>query len=146
MRTIEVGRNNAQPLAVLGERVGLVVVSRESPPRGEAPVSVGRPITVGVFSLRKLSHLGDPDAVGGQRIDPAAVVKPGGEQLPIDLALELVEGRGDLGRITPGEPVVLAALVKGALVFEAEEHVHGAIPVRDEDGIVVGDRIRIGVF
>ena len=68
-----------------------------------------------------------------------AVIRTGGEHFPVVVFFESLKGRGDLSGPAPGETVVHAALVKGAHVFEAEEHVHRAVPICDEHRVVVGD-------
>lgn len=75
-----------------------------------------------------------------------AVIRTGGEHFPVVVLFEGFKGRGDLGGPAPGETVVRAALVKGAHVFEAEEHVHRAVPIRDQHRVVVGDIGGIDIF
>ena len=75
-----------------------------------------------------------------------AVIRTGGKHLPVIVLFEGLKGGGDLGGLAPRHAVVLAALVKGAHVLKAEEHVHGAVLVGDEDGVVVGHVVGIHVL
>ena len=70
-------------LAIVGEGVGFVVVSGESPAGGEGGVVIGRAVAIGVGGFGELGHLGDADLVFGDGVDAAAVVKSGGEVLPV---------------------------------------------------------------
>ena len=84
------------------------------------------------------------DEAAGFELD--AVIRAGGEHFPGVVFFEGVEGGSDLDWFGPGEAVVLTALVKGAFVFEAEEHVHHAILVGNEHRVIVGDLRGVHVF
>ena len=75
-----------------------------------------------------------------------AVIRAGGQHLPFVVLFEGVKGGGDLHGLAPCEAVVRAALVEAALILQAEEHVHGAVLVGDEDGVVVGHIVGIDVL
>ena len=65
----------------------------------------------------------------------------GGDGLPVDFGAEAVEGGRDLDGLGPGEPVVVAAGVEGAHVFNAVNKMHGAVAGGDQHGVV--DRLLV---
>src|SRR5581483_9665046 len=74
-----------------------------------------------------------------------AMARPGGDDLPVIFRTKLLERAGDLNGPVPGDAIIIAAQIKAALVFEAENEMHDAVAVSNGDGIVVGDFSRVGV-
>ncbi len=80
------------------------------------------------------------------RLELDAVVRPGGQHFPVVVFFESIKRSGDFDGCAEGEAIIVAALIEDALVFEAEEHVNGAVFVSDEDGVVVGHVVGIDVL
>ena len=80
------------------------------------------------------------------RFELDAVIRAGGEHLPIIVLLECIERTCDFDGCAESKTIVIAALIKDAHVFEAEKHVNRAVLVSDEDGIIVGHVIGINVL
>jgi hypothetical protein len=97
--------------------------------------NAGRPMGVSAGAGRKPNG-NDQSAV--DELD--AVARPRGKDIPVVVAFELVEGRRDLGRLRECFAVIVAAQIKAAAIFDADEEMDRAgFAIDDGDRIVERD-------